>query len=528
MSNINLRLYGEQLYPNISKYLTKYISPEISKEDFLSSYKNGILEIKSLKLKEKLLIHPQILIEDTFIEEVKINIPDDKSNLEIYLNNIKCNLSVSELNEEEVEKIMINDRKKIIDDFIKYAINKIEKKDGLSFLDNIFKSIIEKIFNGCIIDINNLELKISAKNRDNIYFIFNIDNTNFSFDTGFKIKNMNLLYQENNIKKIVLDKFDFNMDIIYKNEEKSEKNKLNFYASEVKLEINKKIYFEFLNIYNIIFDVEYTKIYLLYKKLIQFYRPNNKNNEKKDYKSLWKYSIKTIIKLQKYVQKNIENIFDLNYLNQIKLIKDYLNDNKNDENIILPNIDIALKNTKETVEKKVLENKKGNFLTQSFSFFFGKKEDDKKEELSEEEKQISSEIYNYENINKYLDKKSNLDLAFFSSIFDRMKLFFIEFSVEINFEKLELTLESSLKKQDLFIKRIKFDFNYFNKEFDFSFSINDIGYDKGKTIFQKDQLFFDDAIALEKDKQNFINLKFGFQHRRTFYFFLFFYKRNKN
>ena len=80
MSNFNLRLYGEQLYPNISKYLTKYISPEISKEDFLSSYKNGILEIKSLKLKEKLLIHPQILIEDTFIEEVKINIPDDKSN----------------------------------------------------------------------------------------------------------------------------------------------------------------------------------------------------------------------------------------------------------------------------------------------------------------------------------------------------------------------------------------------------------------------------------------------------------------
>ena len=531
MSNINLRLYGEQLYPNISKYLTKYISPEISKEDFLSSYKNGILEIKSLKLKEKLLIHPQILIEDTFIEEVKINIPDDKSNLEIYLNNIKCNLSVSELNEEEVEKIMINDRKKIIDDFIKYAINKIEKKDGLSFLDNIFKSIIEKIFNGCIIDINNLELKISAKNRDNIYFIFNIDNTNFSFDTGFKIKNMNLLYQENNIKKIVLDKFDFNMDIIYKNEEKSEKNKLNFYASEVKLEINKKIYFEFLNIYNIIFDVEYTKIYLLYKKLIQFYRPNNKNNEKKDYKSLWKYSIKTIIKLQKYVQKNIENIFDLNYLNQIKLIKDYLNDNKNDENIILPNIDIALKNTKETVEKKVLENKKGNFLTQSFSFFFGKKEDDKKEELSEEEKQISSEIYNDENINKYLDEKSNLDLALFSSIFDRMKLFFIEFSVEINFEKLELTLESSLKKQDLFIKRIKLDFNYFNKEFDFSFSINDIGYDKGKSIFLKDQLFFDDAIILEKNKQNFINLKFGFQHAEVkeelFIFFFSFIKEIK-
>ena len=512
MSNINLRLYGDQLYPQISNYLTKYISPEIPKEDFLSSYKNGLLEIKSLKLKEKLQIHPQILIEETAIEEAKINIPDDKSNLEVNLNNIKCNLSVSELNEEEIEKILIKNRKKIIDDFIKYAINKIEKKDGSSFLDNIIKSVIEKIFNGFIININNLELKISAKNRDNIYFIFNIDSTNFSFEDGFKIKNMSLKYQENNTNKTVLEKFDFNMDIIYKNEEKNEKNKLNLYTSEVKLEINKKIYFEFLNLYNIYSDVEYKKIYLLYKKLIQFYRPKNKTDEKKDYKSLWIYAIKTVIKLQKYVQNNEENIFDLNYLSQIKIIKDYLNDNKNDENIILPNIDIILKNTKETVEKKVLENKKGNFFSKSFSFFFGEKEEKKDEELSEEEKQISSEIYKYENIDKYLKKESNLDLANFSAILEKIKSFFVNFSFEINFEKLELTLESSSKKQDLFIKRIKFDFNYFNKEFDFSFAINDVGYDKGKSIFQKDDLFFDDAITFSKNKQNFINLNFGFQH----------------
>jgi len=380
MSNFNLRLYGEQLYPNISKYLTKYISPEISKEEFLSSYKNGKLEIKSLKLKEKLLIHPQILIEETSIEELKINIPDEKSNLEIHLNNIKCNLSVSELNEEEIEKIMIDNRKKIINDFIKYAVDKIEKKDGPSFLDNIIKSIIEKILSGFTIDINNLKLKISAKNRENIFFIFNIDNTNFSCDNGIKIKNMNLIYQENMVDKTILNKFDFNLDITYENEEKKIKNKLNLYTNEVKLEMNKKIYFELLNIYNVFSEAEYKKIYLLNKKLIQFYRPKNEINGKKDYKLLWKYSIKTVIKLQKYVQKNIENIFDLNYLNQIKITKDYLNDNKNDKKIILPNIDIVIKNTKETVEKKVLDNKKGNFLAKSFSFFFGQKEDDKKEE----------------------------------------------------------------------------------------------------------------------------------------------------
>ena len=82
-SNFNLRLYGDQLYPNISKYLTKYISPEISKEEFISSYKNGIVQIKSLQLKEKISIHPQIKIEETFIDDLKINIPDEKENFEI-------------------------------------------------------------------------------------------------------------------------------------------------------------------------------------------------------------------------------------------------------------------------------------------------------------------------------------------------------------------------------------------------------------------------------------------------------------
>ena len=50
MADINLRLYGDQIYPNISKYLSSYISPEIEKENFLEMYKNGLVEIKELKL----------------------------------------------------------------------------------------------------------------------------------------------------------------------------------------------------------------------------------------------------------------------------------------------------------------------------------------------------------------------------------------------------------------------------------------------------------------------------------------------
>ena len=63
MANINLRLYGDQIYPNISKYLTKYISPDIQKEEFLSMYKSGRMELKELSLKENISLNYQIKIE---------------------------------------------------------------------------------------------------------------------------------------------------------------------------------------------------------------------------------------------------------------------------------------------------------------------------------------------------------------------------------------------------------------------------------------------------------------------------------
>ena len=79
---------------------------------------------------------------------------------------------------------------------MKYAINKIEKKDGPSFFDNIIKSVIEKIINGFTIDIINLELKISLKKNKNIFLIFNFDNANFVGDKGINFKNMSFIYQE--------------------------------------------------------------------------------------------------------------------------------------------------------------------------------------------------------------------------------------------------------------------------------------------------------------------------------------------
>ena len=105
MANINLRLYGEQIYPNISKYLSNYISPEIKKEDFLEMYKNGDVDIKQIIIKEKVKIHPQILIENATLEEIKLHIPNETENFSIFLNNVKCILILSDISEEEIESI---------------------------------------------------------------------------------------------------------------------------------------------------------------------------------------------------------------------------------------------------------------------------------------------------------------------------------------------------------------------------------------------------------------------------------------
>ena len=520
MADINLRLYGDQIYPNISKYLSSYISPEIEKENFLEMYKNGLVEIKDIKLKEELVLHPQISVIEGSIGELKLNIPNETENFSIYLKNMKCSLRISDIKEEEIESILVKNKKKLIDDFIKYSIAKIEKKDGGSFLDNLIKSFLDKILNGLIIDINNLELKININNGKNKCFLFKIDNINYDVDKGIKIKKIELIYEEDNLKTNVIQKFDFNIDIIKSEDDKP--NKLNLAISDFSFEINKNIYFEFLNYYNLFDHVEYKKIYLKYKKLIQYQRPAflNDNDAKKDYKSIWKYAIKTVIKLQKYIGRHKEDIFDLAQNEQIEIIKnnlDNLTNDKVDENFLLPDDKNALMATKEKVENQVLENKKGNVLVNAFSFFFGGEKEEEKKELTEEEKEIFDEIYTEQSIIDYLNGNSNNNKnTSLNSVFDGVKKFLMNISIEINIAKLELIIHIANidNKQNLFIKGMKMNLNYFNKEFDFNFAINDIGYEKDKSFFDKKDLIDlnSDAITFNRDKNNLISLSFGFKN----------------
>ena len=420
MANINLRLYGDQIYPNISKYLTEYIIPEIQKEDFLNKYKDGLVEIKNMSLKQKIKL-PSIRIESISIEEIKLNIPNEKENFSIYLNNMKCLLELSEIKENEVKEILIENKKKLIEDFMKYSISKIEKKDGASFLDNLIKSFIDKIINGLTIEINNLELTIRTDKGKNTNFVFLIENLNYSDEKEIKIKNISLVYNENKNKINAIQKFDFIIEIIHSKEE-GKPNSLNLLISDFKFELNRNIYFEFLNYYNIFDNAQYKKIYVKYKNLIQYHRPKD---EKKDYKLLWYYAIKTIIKLNKYIKYNKQDIFDLLESSQIKIIKKYLEDEKNIENFLLPDEKNTLKATKEKVEKKVLENKKGNVLANAFNFFFGaKKEEEKNDELTEEEKEIFEDIYKDQNIINYIngEKIENKNTSL-SSVFENIKKF---------------------------------------------------------------------------------------------------------
>ena len=510
MTNINLRLYADQIYPNISYYLSKYISPEIKKEEFISMYKSGIIKLNHISLKESLSFHPQIKLEEAFISTMEINIPDEKENFGISIKDIKCLLTISEINENEVEKLLIEDKKKLIEEFINYAVKKVEKKDGPSFLDNLIKSVVEKIINGLIIDIQNLELKIKAKNKDNIYFVFLIDNFIYNFSNGIQIKNINLIYQDDSLKINIIEKFSIIIDIIF-SESNNKPNEIKLMVSDNILLINQKIILEFLNIFDIFDRAKYNKIYTKYKKLILFHKPKNKENVKKYYKSLWIYAIRAVIKLMKYVKNKKYNIFDLPKFSQIKIIEKYLENNRID-NIILSDDTNTLKATKNRVEKKVLDNKNSNVLANAFNFFFGAKKEEKNNELTEEEKQLLEEIYKDSNIYKYLNNEIEKTSINFNIIIEKIKSFFSNFTCNFEIKKFQFDLQNKNSKYNvnLFINTLKFLFSYINNQWDLEFIINDIGYNNNTSFFNKRN--DTNAISINIDRDNYVDLKFGFQN----------------
>ena len=395
MSNFNFRLYGDQIYGFCSGYFKDYISPEINKENFLTMFKEGKIEYDNIQIKQKFNIYPQICINSLGIQKIVLDIPDEKENLKVNLQDVTCEMIISNISENQIKEMLIYERKNLIDAFIKSSIEKITNKTpSKSFLDSILEKLINQALNGINIIINKLKLNIKCGNST---FLFSIND--FAFDEKGRIifNKISLFYEEDSVKYTVIPKFDINIffknnNITNNNNETTNSNNntnsntnnnnpnlLQMNMSDFSFELNQKIYFGILNLINCFTDAYYRRLYYKYKTLIQFHQIKNDENKKKDYKSLWLYAIKTIIKLQKYVGYDKRYIFNLLNSTQEKIVKKYfkyIKDNNNTSNelndikLLYPNEINLLKGTKENVKQKVLDDKKGSTLSNAFSFFF--------------------------------------------------------------------------------------------------------------------------------------------------------------
>ena len=511
MANINLRLYGDQIYPNISKNLSQYITPEIPKDEFISMYKSGILELKEISLKESFSLNPQIKIDKAFISSIKIYIPDEKDNFGISIEDIKCFLTICDISENEAEKLLIEEKKKLITEFIDFSVKKIQKKDGASFFDNLINSVIEKIISGLCIDIKKFELNIKTNKKDNVFLTFLIGDIHYSFDKGIIINNTNILYQEEEQKINIIEKFNINIAFKSSNKENGEPNKINISINSVDIIINKKILFLLSNIFNLLDEVNYTKIYIKYKKLILYHKPKIIENEKREFKSLWRFAIKTIIKLRKYLKYKKYNIFNLDDFSQVNIIENYLKNNDEEDKILLTEDNNILKATKKEVEKKILNDKNSNVLASAFSFFFGAKKEEKNNELTEEEKQIMEDIYKDENILKYLNHEIGNTSNSFNIIYEKIKAFFSNISINLDFSGLQINLKNDNKNYDFncFMNTLKFEINYIENILDFKLYIYDIGFKNNISLFLKKNCQY--SILISRDKDGVIGLQLGFE-----------------
>ena len=516
MSKFNFRLYGDQIYGLFSGHFNKYISPEINKESFLSMFKDGRLKYSNMTLKQSMEIYPQITINSLSIKNLFIDIPDEKgSSLKLNLNDVSCELLISNIKESQIKNILLKERNNLIDAFIKLALDKIKKKEqSKSFLDSLIDNLISQALNGFNVTINNLKLNIKYLNTS---FLLNINNFLFDERGSIVFNKIYISYLDNLTEYRIIKEFDFNIFLTKDNN--NDINILQIKISDFSLELNQKIYFGFINLINCLSDSSYQKLYFKYKSLIQFHRLKlSFPNGKKNYKALWLYAIRTIIKLQKYVGYDKRYIFDLLNSTQEKIAKKYYKNrtdtkdiNENDISVLYMSKLNLLKYSKEKVKQNILDDKKGNTLTNAFSFFFGGKSE-KKDELTNEENDEMNKIYTDEYINNFLKEyesihiEDNIIIAKIKKIYEKLKIY-------INIQKLELIIanENVEKKCDFYIQNIYSEISHINNLFNYKFSIFDICGNNNISIFKMKQKLSEPMIRFQKELSN-ININFSFQN----------------
>ena len=230
---------------------------------------------------------------------------------------MKVEISLNEINDNEIEKMIINERKELIDKFIDFVIKKIEKKESSkSFIEGLIENFVNRAINGLSLDLNNIELVLKYKK---FRFCFLIEKISYSEENGIKLNNVSLLYEDNLDKKEVINKFSINVEINPKdkineiekekndqdnknednneeknNEENNNENKeiiknneiigdenkgniINVMMSNFELELNQNTLHSIMELLDFFNNIEYKKIFIRYKKLIQFHRPKEES-----------------------------------------------------------------------------------------------------------------------------------------------------------------------------------------------------------------------------------------------------------
>ena len=526
MSKINFQLYGDQIYGLSSKYLQEYIKPEINKESFLTSFKNGLMDINISGLKKQINIFPHLIIKDLNSEKIIIDIPDENSNLSLKISKLKLMLIVKELTEEEILSLLITKRQKLVKKFIKEAIKSIEKKSKSGFLEGLLDNLLNSAINGLKIELNDIEIYLKC---NNFLFLLKIENVFYNENEGIKINNINIIFNDANNtqnKCDIIKNLNANINIKGSKDINNESNELKINLMNFSIEINNNVFNGVMNVVQIFQDVNYKLVLFRYKKLIDLNKPKKNVNDKKEYyKSLWFWAIKTVIKLQKYKSHEKLYIFDLIPTSQTKYAKKYIkelnkdfdvNDNfKECECIILPEEINLLKETKEKVENQVLDNKKGNQLANAFNFLFGGGGNDNKNELTEEEKQCIDEIYSDEGIIKFLTNKKGIkeNNSNEEKTLDKIKNFFNKISYNIIINKIELLLNNFFSKYLIYLQDINFifDINRYNKTKNYLFELADIGYGFKNTFF-KDKIDENNKMIKFTKKLDIYEINFGFKN----------------
>jgi hypothetical protein len=271
-------------------------------------------------------------------------------------------------------------------------------------------------------------------------------------------------------------------------------------------------------------NTKYKYIYVRKKKLIQYYKPikpefneNTDISEKnKYYHSLWLYAIKTVIKLQKCIGYEKLYLLDLNEFIQSKISKNFIkneNKNENDEKIILPTEINLITNTKEKVEQKVLDGKKGNALANAFSFFFGGSKAEEKKELTEEEKSRFENIYTENELYKYLNGKSDNGKSSDNPIKEKIIKFISNLKINFTFSKFELVLANDeINICKFYIEGITFTIIKKGENRNISINIKDIGSNMGEKLFDERKKINDndDLIMVNISENKKIKIDFGF------------------